>query len=153
MSHLPILLPSDPRFGPPDGVWLDDLGRVTLVWTARPGVPTASESSDGLVVTAMPGSMNPDYFEKIIHPGGTVEPVEVNGGTGYWISGSPHEFVYVDPAGQARFDPPADRRHARLVRQRGHVPHRDRSRPERRDRARGRDALRARRGTHPAGPV
>jgi hypothetical protein len=100
----PILVPSDPRFGPPDAVWLDDVGRVTLLWTARPGVPSTSEGSYGLVITAIPGSMNPDYFAKIIGPGTTVETVVVNGGTGYWISGAPHEFVYVDPAGEVQYD-------------------------------------------------
>ena len=100
----PILVPGDPRFGSPDAVWLDEVGRVTLVWTARPGVPSTSEGGYGLVVTAIPGSLNPDYFEKVIRPGTTVEPVEVNDATGYWISGSPHEFVYVDPAGEVRYD-------------------------------------------------
>jgi len=100
----PILLPTDPRLGPPDAVWLDDVGRVTMVWTARPGVPSASEGGYGLVLTAIPGSINPDYFQKVIRPGTTVEPVEVNGGTAYWIFGSPHEFVYVDPAGEVRYD-------------------------------------------------
>jgi hypothetical protein len=99
-----LRLPGDPRFGSPDAVWLDDVGRVTMVWTARPGVPGTSEGGYGLFLTAIPGSINPDYFEKVIRPGTTVEPVEVNDATGYWISGSPHEFVYVDPTGEVRYD-------------------------------------------------
>ncbi len=100
----PLLVPSDPRLGPPDAVWIDDLKRVTMVWIPRPGLPPESQSGLGLVVSQFPGRIDPGYFEKILHPGTTIEPVTVDGHDGYWISGSPHEFVYVDPGNDVVFD-------------------------------------------------
>src|SRR4051812_11659990 len=81
----PILLPGDPAVGPPDAVWIDDVGRVTLVWRTAPGLPATEESSLGLVVSELPGTINPGYFEKLLDAGSTIEPVTVRGQSGYWI--------------------------------------------------------------------
>jgi hypothetical protein len=100
----PLLLPTDARLGPPDAAWIDDVGRVTLVWTARPGVPATIDPNLALVVTEFPGRIDPGYFEKILRQGTSIESISVAGHDGYWISGSPHEFVYVDPSGEPTFD-------------------------------------------------
>jgi hypothetical protein len=36
----------------------------------------------------------------MLGPNATLERVRVNGQPGFWISGSPHGFVYVDPNGE-----------------------------------------------------
>ncbi len=100
----PLLVPADPRLGPPDAVWIDELKRVTLVWTPRPGIPAESESGLGVVLSQFPGRIDSGYFEKILRPGTTIVPVTVGGHDGYWIAGSPHEFVYVGPGNEVVYD-------------------------------------------------
>jgi hypothetical protein len=103
-SSFPILLPTDPRLGAPDGVWIDGVGRVSLVWTARPDLPATIDPDLALIVTQVPGRIDPGYFEKILRPGTTIEGARVGGHDGYWISGAQHEFVYVNPSGDPVFD-------------------------------------------------
>jgi hypothetical protein len=99
-----ILLPSDPTVGPPDAVWIDDLDRVSLVWAPRANLPPTIDPTVGLVVSEMPGHIERGYFEKLLDAGSTIEPVTIAGVTGFWISGEPHEFVYVAPNGEPTFE-------------------------------------------------
>ena len=94
---IPIILPSDTRLGAPDLIWLDDVDRVTMLWLARPGLTTIVEPEISLIVTEFPGHMDEGYFQKILGGGTTIETVKVGASTGYWITGDPHEFVYVGP--------------------------------------------------------
>jgi hypothetical protein len=103
-AGFPILLPTDGHLGPPDAVWIDRIGRVSLVWRARPDLPATLESGLGLVISQFSGHINPGYFEKLLDAGATIQPVTVRGKPGYWISGRPHEFVYVDPSNEPTFD-------------------------------------------------
>jgi len=100
----PLRLPSDPRLGAPDAVWLDSVDRVTLVWTPRPGYAATGDTGLGLIVTEFPGTLDEGYFEKLLNAGSTIETVTVSDGTGYWISGRPHEFVYIGPSGEPVWD-------------------------------------------------
>jgi hypothetical protein len=104
LATFPVAIPSDPKVGEPDTVWIDDAGRVTLVWVARPDLPSTDEAGIGLVLSEIPGTLEREYFEKILGPGVTVEPVEVGGRSGFWISGAPHDFLYVDPSGVPTYD-------------------------------------------------
>lgn len=99
----PVLVPEDPLLGPPDEVYLDlahPYGAVSLVWGARPGLPTASTTGAGLLLTEFRGSISERYFQKFVGPGTTIERVHVGDGVGYWISGAPHEVVLLDPSGE-----------------------------------------------------
>jgi hypothetical protein len=100
----PILLPTDSRIGAPDVVWIDDVDRVTLIWLERPGLTTIVEPGISLIVTEFPGHMDEGYFQKILQGGTTIERVDVAGSVGYWISGDPHQFVYVGPSGEPEFE-------------------------------------------------
>ena len=100
---IPVVVPSAPGVGGPVSAWLLD-GRLSLVWPAGPGLPVTREPGIGLILAEFRGSVEPGYFEKIVGPDTTVEPVAVDGVIGYWISGAPHELVFVDAHGQAVFD-------------------------------------------------
>jgi hypothetical protein len=89
--------------GAPASAWLLD-GRLSLVWPTSAALPPLQEPSVGLVLTQMEGDVDPGYFEKILGPRTTIETVRVDGVTGYWITGSPHEIVYVNPDGEPMFD-------------------------------------------------
>ncbi len=103
VAGIAIVLPPDPAIGPPASTWLLDR-RVSFVWPAGPELPPAADPTIGLILSEFRGSLEPGYFEKVIGPGTTIEPVRVRGTTGWWVSGAPHEFIYVDAAGQPAFD-------------------------------------------------
>jgi hypothetical protein len=70
--------------------------RVALLYRAEPAAPAIS-GDIGLVVTEWEGQLDDGYATKWIHEdGGTVEEVTVRGLPGYWFSGMPHTFEYLD---------------------------------------------------------
>jgi hypothetical protein len=77
-------------------------GEVTLVYTERPGIPVASQTGVAVLVTEARGSVNTNLFAKMLGPNTTVEPVTIAGHQGYWIAGSPHDFVFLDADGNFR---------------------------------------------------
>jgi hypothetical protein len=98
----PIRLPPA-TFGPPTSAWFLD-GRVSAVWPSRPGLPPLEERDLGLVLTQFQGGIDAGYFDKVLGPGTTMEVVQVDGVVGYWITGRPHELIYVSPSGDPVFD-------------------------------------------------
>jgi hypothetical protein len=102
-ADIPVLLPTTPGVGSPVTAWLLD-GRLTLVWPAGAALPPTRDPRIGLILSEFRGSVQPEYFQKILDPATTLTAVTVAGVTGYWISGAPHEIVFVDRYGQAVFD-------------------------------------------------
>jgi hypothetical protein len=84
-----------PPQGPPEG-------EVTLVYAARPGFNTAGQTGVAVLVTEATGQPDAQFFGKIIGEGTTVQQVTVNGHPGYWISGRPHDFFFIDANGNTR---------------------------------------------------
>ncbi len=84
---------------PPDG---PSGGEVTLVYAMAPGVKTSAQTGVAVLVTEARGKVQENFFAKMLGPDATVESVTVSGHPGYWISGSPHEFVFVDGSGAYR---------------------------------------------------
>jgi hypothetical protein len=97
LAGLDAVLPTDPAIGPPDAVFLDR-GIVSLVWGPRPGL-TAGSDGVGLLINEFRGSVTDDYYQKVLGADSTVTRVSVDGATGFFISGPPHYFFYVDERG------------------------------------------------------
>jgi hypothetical protein len=101
----PVVVPSAPGFEQPDAVFVDQAalpgGRVDLVYRARPGLPASQFTDAGLLVTQFQGRPTPEFLKKVAVMG-MVEEVTVGGEPGYWFSGEPHFFTYVDAAGEFR---------------------------------------------------
>jgi hypothetical protein len=76
-------------------------GEVSLLYRAGPGLPAAANTRVGLLVFEFQGTFNPEFLQKVVSPGTFVEPVRVNGASGYWIVGAPHEVMLVDRSGRA----------------------------------------------------
>jgi hypothetical protein len=89
-----VQLPPD---GPPEG-------EVTLVYKSRPGLKTSGQTGVAVLVTEASGTVETQFFVKMLGDGTTMEPVTVNGHQGYWISGQPHIFVFLDAGGQFRVE-------------------------------------------------
>lgn len=103
VTGITVVLPPDASIGPPASAWLLDR-RVSFVWPAGPALPPMIDPAIGLILTEFRGTLEPGYFQKVLGPGTTIETVRVRGTTGWWVSGAPHEFVYVDATGQPVFD-------------------------------------------------
>jgi hypothetical protein len=94
-----VLVPQTDEFGDP-GVYYSSLvqgGQVGFVY----------RSDDGrvvLLITEFRGSLEEDFIHKSAGPETTIERVTVNGEPGFWLEGEPHEFLYLDEAGQPIFE-------------------------------------------------
>ena len=99
MGGFPLALPASSSVGAPDAIWYTE-GRVTFAWRTQPGLPETRAAGVGLLLTEFRGSVNEEFFQKMIGPGSTVTPVMIGDVAGWWISGEPHEIVYLDPRGE-----------------------------------------------------
>ena len=101
-----IAVPS--TLGRPDEVYLQPApdapaqGEVTLVYATRPDIPVAGQTGVSVLVTEARGTVDQNFFGKMIGPGTTLEAVTVAGHQGYWISGPLNEFFFTDADGNFR---------------------------------------------------
>ena len=84
---------------PPDGA---PQGEVTLVYSTRPGIPVSGQTGVAVLITEVRGGISEQFFGKMLGPDTTLEPVTVGGRQGYWVTGSPHVFVFMDANGVVR---------------------------------------------------
>lgn len=101
ITGVPVKLPTDERFGPPDSVWVDRAkgDQVAYVWKASADLRETLERGVGLVLMRFDGADEREYYEKMINTGTSIAPVKVAGHDGYWISGDPHFFFYTTSDG------------------------------------------------------
>jgi len=88
-----ILIPT--TLGAPDAVYVRRIAGdnvIALVYRARPGLPAAPHTSVGALLTEARGTV----FAKFFDPATRVEYVTVDGQPGYWLTGRPHLFAYLD---------------------------------------------------------
>ena len=98
LAGIDLILPPDPAIGPPDAVFVN-AGRVSLVWAARPGLPEAGTDGIALLISEFRGAVDDAYYLKVLNAPARVTEVAVGGARGFFISGPPHYFVYVDENG------------------------------------------------------
>jgi hypothetical protein len=102
----PVMIPAS--LGLPDEVYLQlppdgpTLGEVTLVYSTRPGIQVSGTTGVAVLVTEARGTVNENFFGKMVGPDATIEPVTVAGHHGYWVAGSPHVFIFLDANGNFR---------------------------------------------------
>lgn len=79
-------------------------GMASFVYRPRRGLPESPQTGVGALLTQFRGEIDRPLAFKGIPPGGRVESVAVGRGTGYWIDGEAHVFLYRDPHGEVRFE-------------------------------------------------
>jgi hypothetical protein len=101
-----VLVPAS--LGDPDEVYVPYSGppdrEVTLVYAARPGIPTSGQTGVAVLITEARGNVNSQFFGKFIGPGTTIEEVTAGGHRGLWIAGQPHDFYFIDTTGNMRVE-------------------------------------------------
>lgn len=90
--------------GLPDAVYVSDAalrGQVAFVYAPRDDLPASQLlNGAGLLVTQNRGGPDAGLAHKVVDSSrATVEPVDVDGAPGLWISGAPHLFWYLAPDG------------------------------------------------------
>ncbi len=68
-------------------------GRVSLLYAARSGLPRASTTRAGLLITEFQRTF---FVGKTIPPGATVQPILIAREQGIWIAGHLHLMYYLD---------------------------------------------------------
>lgn len=98
----PIQVPSDPSLGPPDAVYVDaaKADAVALVWAPRPGLPATLDPDVGLILMSFDGTLEDEYYLKLIGAGTVVTTSTVDGDRGFWIAGDPHLFFFEGATGE-----------------------------------------------------
>jgi hypothetical protein len=91
-----VLLPTDPALGPPETAYIDHTkgGQVTLLWPTRPDLPATLQPEVGLLISQFEGIVGREFFTKATSSDTIIEPVEVGGHDGYWLTGDPHIFFW-----------------------------------------------------------
>ena len=98
-----VLVPQ--TLGTPDEVYVAEPppgGEVTLVYRSRPDLPSTRETGVGALLGQFRGTVQAGLFQKLLGPDSQVVATTVAGQPGYWITGSPHLFLYQDPNGVVR---------------------------------------------------
>ncbi len=97
------LLPPASALGVPDAAYVSPFpsgGRLTVVYGARPGLPEAASTGEGLLLTEFRGEIDAAAVRKQLTAGGLLEEVTVAGGRGYWFGGTPHQLFFADAEGR-----------------------------------------------------
>jgi hypothetical protein len=100
-----VLAPTLPDYARPDLVLYRPFppgGQVALVYLPRSGLPESHNTGVGLLLTEFRGSIERPFVEKGLGPGTRLEQVSVSGGSGFWIAGELHVFIYRDAGGDVR---------------------------------------------------
>lgn len=105
-SSFPIRVPVAPGFAAPDDVYRDPSagGRVSLLYTARPGLPALPGTDIGLLIQQFRGGISAGIFQKGVPATARIEPVAVDGVQGYWIEGGLRALAYTDASGNGRYE-------------------------------------------------
>jgi hypothetical protein len=69
-------------------------GQIVLVYPPSELVPQSSVTGAGALVSVMPATIEEGFFQKTLGATSTVRSVDVDGATGYWIEGAPHELLF-----------------------------------------------------------
>ena len=104
-DEVPFTIRVPESLGAPDEVYLDrSTGEnvVSLVYEPRENLPEAAETGVGLLIMEFEGHVPGGFIKKVAGAGSTLELVDVEGTTAYWISGEPHPVLYRDPQGIVR---------------------------------------------------
>ena len=93
-------MPADP--GEPDAIYVRrDIpgGELSLAYRPRPGLPEATATGLGLLVSEFRGDLVPEFVGKLAGEATSIERLTLDGQRAIWIEGAPHFFFYRRPDG------------------------------------------------------
>jgi len=94
----PVVVPSDPLLGAPDEVYVRAVAssnQVSFLYKTRPGIPLSPDAGVAAIVSEFGGgTVDEQFFGKVLDRNTTLEKVVIDGEPGFWIQGTPHFFFY-----------------------------------------------------------
>lgn len=94
----PVVVATDPLLGVPDEIYLRataNANAVSFVYRLRPGIPVSGAVGISALVTEIRGgTVDENFFGKVLDRDTTLTKVTVDGQPGFWIQGKPHLFFY-----------------------------------------------------------
>ena len=94
----PVVVPNDPALGAPDEVYLRGVAgstQVTFLYRTGAGIPLSPQAGIAALVSEIDGgTVDEQFFGKVLDRNTTVEKVAIDGQPGFWIQGQPHFFFY-----------------------------------------------------------
>jgi hypothetical protein len=72
---------------------------VSLEYQPSAALPDPHRLGVGLLVTEFRGDLIPGFLGKFVGPETTLEEVPVDGVSGFWLAGAPHEIIVRGPSG------------------------------------------------------
>ena len=96
MSDTGLGDPTPALLGDPQSVHVEQppaSGQIVLVFAPSSLLPESSVTGVGALVSVMPAHIEAGFFQKTLGES-TVQSVDVDGATGYWIEGAPHELLF-----------------------------------------------------------
>ena len=99
-------VPFPERLGRPDGIWADrvftnagNVARISAAWRATSALPRVPGTSYGAILIRFEGDANV-AFKDVYEDTGRFEPVRVDGGEAYWLTGR-HQLRILTSQGMA----------------------------------------------------
>jgi hypothetical protein len=74
-------------------------GELSLAYRPRAGLPRASSTRLGVLLTEFRGDLSPQYLGKIVGQATSTERLRIGDDRAVWIEGAPHYFFYRAPDG------------------------------------------------------
>ena len=93
----PLLVPTDALLGVADEVYIRALAgsnQISFLYKVRPGIPPSADAGVSALVSEFSGSVDEQFFGKVLDRNTTLEHVTIDGQPGFWIQGQPHFFFY-----------------------------------------------------------
>lgn len=94
----PVVVPTDPLLGAPDEVYLRAVAnsnQVSFLYKARSGIPLSPDAGVAAIVSEFGGgTVDEQFFGKVLDRNTTLEKVVIDGEPGFWIQGQPHFFFF-----------------------------------------------------------
>ena len=94
----PVVVPTDPLLGAPDEVYIRAVpssNQISFLYKTRPGIPLSPDAGVAAIVSEFGGgTVDEQFFGKVLDRNTTLERVVIDGEPGFWIQGTPHFFFY-----------------------------------------------------------
>jgi len=97
-----LRIPTGDNPGPPDGIYINEDGLVTMVWTAGPPLPASGITGASTLLTQGDATDHAEYAEKTVGQETEVHSLTVEGQPALWFEGAPHSLTFVDAEGRTR---------------------------------------------------
>jgi hypothetical protein len=98
IAGFPVRTPA--ALGEPSAIYVETAPvRVTMVYASVQGIPLSPQAGVSAIVVEFKGTLQTQIMSKAVGPDTFLDAVPLGNGVAYYLSGKPHQFFFLDPAG------------------------------------------------------